>query len=284
MHDLERREPLGDERGRRARVRRRRARRVEAVRPRQQHEALIGQHEVVERARAGGRAADRRDVGAPRPGPRGTSGSSTGEVPPRRSGGCVRRRRLAGCHGVARLPARRQDGSAAQTARRWRMRIGVLTGGGDCPGLNAVIRAVVRKGEGVYGHNLVGFRHGWRGVVEGETVDLTTANDPRDPAPGRHDPRQRPGPTRTTATTAWPGCSTRSRRERIDALIAIGGEDTLGVARKLGGRRRAASSASRRRSTTTSPPPTSRSASTPRCRSPRTRSTGCTRRRRATTA
>ena len=42
------------------------------------------------------------------------------------------------------------------------MRIGVLTGGGDCPGLNAVIRAVVRKGEGVYGHNLIGFRHGWR--------------------------------------------------------------------------------------------------------------------------
>ncbi|HEV7685458.1 MAG TPA: 6-phosphofructokinase, partial [Acidimicrobiia bacterium] len=44
------------------------------------------------------------------------------------------------------------------------MRIGVLTGGGDCPGLNAVIRAVVRKGEGVYGHNLIGFRYGWRGV------------------------------------------------------------------------------------------------------------------------
>ncbi len=53
------------------------------------------------------------------------------------------------------------------------MRIGMLTGGGDCPGLNAVIRAVVRKGEGVYGHNLIGFRHGWRGVVECQTVDLT---------------------------------------------------------------------------------------------------------------
>src|SRR5437773_11945513 len=56
------------------------------------------------------------------------------------------------------------------------MRIGVLTGGGDCPGLNAVIRAVVRKGEGVYGHNVVGFRHGWRGVIDCETVELTTAN------------------------------------------------------------------------------------------------------------
>src|SRR3989442_5416173 len=53
------------------------------------------------------------------------------------------------------------------------MRIGMLTGGGDCPGLNAVIRAVVRKGEAVYGHQLVGFRHGWRGVVEDETVELT---------------------------------------------------------------------------------------------------------------
>src|SRR5213079_2959987 len=55
------------------------------------------------------------------------------------------------------------------------MRIGMLTGGGDCPGLNAVIRAVVRKGEGVHGDQLVGFRHGWRGVVEGETVELTIA-------------------------------------------------------------------------------------------------------------
>src|SRR5947208_16643101 len=56
------------------------------------------------------------------------------------------------------------------------MRIGVLTGGGDCPGLNAVIRDVVRKGEGVYGHNVVGFRDGWRGVIHGETVHLTSAN------------------------------------------------------------------------------------------------------------
>ena len=53
------------------------------------------------------------------------------------------------------------------------MRIGMLTGGGDCPGLNAVIRAVVRKGEGIYGHELIGFRHGWRGVMEDETMELT---------------------------------------------------------------------------------------------------------------
>ena len=69
------------------------------------------------------------------------------------------------------------------------MRIGMLTGGGDCPGLNAVIRAVVRKGEGIYGHELVGFRHGWRGVVEGE-VDAAHHREHRglDP-PRRHDPR-----------------------------------------------------------------------------------------------
>src|SRR2546423_14452681 len=53
------------------------------------------------------------------------------------------------------------------------MRIGVLTGGGDCPGLNAVIRAVVRKGIGVYGHSFVGYRDGWRGPLEGDAFDLT---------------------------------------------------------------------------------------------------------------
>ena len=52
------------------------------------------------------------------------------------------------------------------------MRIGILTGGGDCPGLNAVIRAVVRKGVTVHGHTIVGFRHGWRGLVEGDVIDL----------------------------------------------------------------------------------------------------------------
>src|SRR6202012_2586981 len=52
------------------------------------------------------------------------------------------------------------------------MRIGVLTGGGDCPGLNAVIRAVVRKGVGVYGHEFVGFRDGWKGPLENLTMPL----------------------------------------------------------------------------------------------------------------
>ena len=53
------------------------------------------------------------------------------------------------------------------------MRVGVLTGGGDCPGLNAVIRAVVRKGLNAYGHEFLGFRYGWAGVMSGDVVQLT---------------------------------------------------------------------------------------------------------------
>ena len=53
------------------------------------------------------------------------------------------------------------------------MRIGVLTGGGDAPGLNAAIRAIVRKGTTAYGAEVLGFRNGWRGVMEGEVRELT---------------------------------------------------------------------------------------------------------------
>jgi 6-phosphofructokinase 1 len=113
------------------------------------------------------------------------------------------------------------------------MRIGVLTGGGDCPGLNAVIRAVVRKGEGVYGHNLVGFRYGWRGVIECQMVDLTIASTRGILHRGgtilgtsRTNPYKTDDGVRLVLDTL--------RREHIDALVAIGGEDTLGVAAKLG--------------------------------------------------
>jgi len=112
------------------------------------------------------------------------------------------------------------------------MRIGMLTGGGDCPGLNAVIRAVVRKGEGVYGHQLVGFRHGWRGLIEGETVDLTI-----DSTRGLlHRGGTILGTSRTNPYKTEGGAEQVKKTleaERIDALIAIGGEDTLGVAAKL---------------------------------------------------
>jgi 6-phosphofructokinase 1 len=112
------------------------------------------------------------------------------------------------------------------------MRIGMLTGGGDCPGLNAAIRAVVRKGEGIYGHELVGFRHGWRGVIDDETMELTIGSTRGLIHRGgtilgtsRTNPyRSDDGEARVLDTLA---------RERIDALIVIGGEDTLGVAARL---------------------------------------------------
>ncbi len=112
------------------------------------------------------------------------------------------------------------------------MRIGVLTGGGDCPGLNAVIRAVVRKGEGVLGHQIVGFRHGWRGAVEGEVTELTVGST--------RGLLHRGGTVLGTSRTnpyKEEGSVERLRdtlaREHVDALVAIGGEDTLGVAHRL---------------------------------------------------
>src|ERR1700730_14314610 len=112
------------------------------------------------------------------------------------------------------------------------MRVGILTGGGDCPGLNAVIRGVVRRGEGQYGHTIVGYRHGWRGVLEGQSMDLSE-NSVRGLLPrggtilgtSRTNPyKSDDGPAQVKRTL---------ERDRIDALIAVGGEDTLGVANKL---------------------------------------------------
>jgi len=114
-----------------------------------------------------------------------------------------------------------------------RMRIGILTGGGDCPGLNAVIRGIVRAGVNRHGHEIVGFRYGWAGVLEGNMVPLTAASTAgilhrggtilgtsrTNPYKGDQDG--------TAAVTAV------LERESIDALIPIGGEDTLGVAGRL---------------------------------------------------
>ncbi|BDH04203.1 MULTISPECIES: 6-phosphofructokinase [Streptomyces] len=112
------------------------------------------------------------------------------------------------------------------------MRVGVLTGGGDCPGLNAVIRAVVRKGVQEYGYDFTGFRDGWRGPLEGRTVPLDV------PAVRGILPRGGTilGSSRTNPLKAEDGV--RRVRENlaeqgVDALIAIGGEDTLGVAATL---------------------------------------------------
>jgi 6-phosphofructokinase 1 len=113
------------------------------------------------------------------------------------------------------------------------MRIGVLTGGGDCPGLNAVIRALVRRAEREYGHELVGFRHGWRGVIEDEATPLTVATTRGLIHRGgtilgtsRTNPYKRDGGATAVFETL--------ERRGVDALVAIGGEDTLGVAHQLG--------------------------------------------------
>ena len=113
------------------------------------------------------------------------------------------------------------------------MRVGVLTGGGDCPGLNAVIRAVVRRGVRDHSFEFVGFRDGWRGPLEGLTMELGIDQCrgilPRggtilglladQPVQDRRRRRADPGQPRGELG--------------VDALVAIGGEDTLGVATKL---------------------------------------------------
>jgi phosphofructokinase-like protein len=112
-------------------------------------------------------------------------------------------------------------------------RIGILTGGGDCPGLNAVIRAAVRRGSSEYGHEFVGFRYGWKGVLERDTVDLTLESTagilPRGGTIL--------GTSRTNPYADGADGSARVleslRALGVDALIPIGGEDTLGVAARL---------------------------------------------------
>jgi ATP-dependent phosphofructokinase / diphosphate-dependent phosphofructokinase len=112
------------------------------------------------------------------------------------------------------------------------MKVGILTGGGDCPGLNAVIRAVVRKGTFHYGDTFVGFMEGWRGVLENKTMELDLA------AVSGILPR---GGTilRTSRTNAakrpdgLDTCIATLKANGADALIAIGGDDTLSVAKKL---------------------------------------------------
>ena len=114
------------------------------------------------------------------------------------------------------------------------MRVGLLTGGGDCPGLNAVIRAVVRKAIDGYGGHVIGFRDGWRGVLE-DSFDELTIESTRGILPrggtilrsSRTNPyRREGGPEKVRETLASHG---------VDGLIAIGGEDTLGVANRLYG-------------------------------------------------
>ena len=111
------------------------------------------------------------------------------------------------------------------------MRIGLLTGGGDCPGLNAFIRAVVKQST-LHGDTLVGFRHGWRGVVDGDLFPLT-----RDHVRGvlnlggtmlgtaRYHPHDDNG--------GIDGVLETLKHEHIEALICVGGDGTLDAAGKL---------------------------------------------------
>ncbi|HEX9697405.1 MAG TPA: 6-phosphofructokinase [Actinomycetota bacterium] len=112
------------------------------------------------------------------------------------------------------------------------MRIGILTGGGDAPGLNAVIRAIVRKATDIYGHAVVGFRNGWKGAIDSEFETLTRESVagilPRGGTilgSSRTNPFKIEGGVERTLHTL--------QTFKIDALIPIGGEDTLGVAAKL---------------------------------------------------
>jgi phosphofructokinase-like protein len=116
------------------------------------------------------------------------------------------------------------------------MSIGILTSGGDCPGLNAVIRGAVLKGSKIYGQEFVGFRNGWRGVVQGDIVPLdrkiiqgiakqggtilgTSRTNPFEP-----DEHGETGPDRVKENM---------ERLGVESLIAIGGEGTLAAAKRL---------------------------------------------------
>ncbi len=112
------------------------------------------------------------------------------------------------------------------------MRVGVLTGGGDCPGLNAVIRAVVRKGVTRYGHDFIGFRDGWKGPLEGDgsALDVKSVRGIL-PRGGTILGSSRTNPLKVDGGVER--IKENLRNFRVEALVAIGGEDTLGVATKL---------------------------------------------------
>jgi len=114
-------------------------------------------------------------------------------------------------------------------------RVALLTGGGDCPGLNAVIRAVVRRGLAGGGHTFVGFRHGWAGVLNDNAVELDLQSTAGIlPRGGTILGTSRTNPYADGADGTAAVKRTLEARE-IDVLIPIGGEDTLGVALRLHG-------------------------------------------------
>jgi 6-phosphofructokinase 1 len=112
-------------------------------------------------------------------------------------------------------------------------RVGILTGGGDCPGLNAVIRAVARRSFG-RGYEVVGVRNGWRGLVDGDTTALTIREvSGLLPRGGTVIGTSRTNPYKVEGGVE--DVRHNFAEAGLDALVAIGGEDTLGVAARLHG-------------------------------------------------
>ena len=113
------------------------------------------------------------------------------------------------------------------------MRIGILTGGGDCPGLNAAIRAVVKRGTTVHGHSIVGFRNGWRGFLDGDAIPLDR-NDVQGTlvqggtmlGTARCHPHEEQGGLARAQEVV--------EAERLDAIICIGGDGSLTAAARVG--------------------------------------------------
>jgi phosphofructokinase-like protein len=112
------------------------------------------------------------------------------------------------------------------------MRVGILTGGGDCPGLNAVIRAVTRKGIVQYNYDILGIKNGWLGLIEGKIfpLDLSFISGilPRGGTIL--------GTSRTNPFKVEDGVGkifSQVEKFELDAVVAVGGEDTLGVANRL---------------------------------------------------
>ena len=112
------------------------------------------------------------------------------------------------------------------------MRIGMLTGGGDCPGLNAVIRAAVRKGILHHGDEFIGFMEGWRGVLDDVTMPLTLETTSGILHRGgtilrssRTNVKKIPG--------GFEKCAEVLAKNKLDALIALGGDDTQSISLAL---------------------------------------------------
>src|SRR5438874_10971099 len=128
--------------------------------------------------------------------------------------------------------ARRHRSPGAQVLYDRRIKVGILTGGGDCPGLNAVIRAAARRSM-LRGDDVVGIRQGWRGLVDGLFEPLGPREiSGRLPRGGTILGTSRTNPYKVEAVDK---VLANFGEQRLDALVAIGGEDTLGVATRLFG-------------------------------------------------